>query len=287
MTESAGKITKTPEVGYIVNGENWTNKDNKTLKGTFKDSETEFVFNFDKSDDVVEKTDDPTQVIPEGYVKVTFKTEDEAKGKLDGEKLEKIYYVNPKAGIKLGKAETEDNKTLVVPKTLPADNYEFVKWYEEIDTENSITSERIHVAKFRLVKVTLTYEAGEGATGNVPAELEVDYGTSVRLAGPGNLAKPNATFAGWKIGEKTYQAGEEVTLTKNTTATAEWNTAKHTVTFDTKGGSNVPSQEVEHGKIATEPKAPTLDGKVFMGWKEKKVTQVTLILKLQLQKTKP
>lgn len=269
MTESAGKITKTPEVGYIVNGENWTNKDNKTLKGTFKDSETEFVFNFDKSDDVVEKTDDPTQVIPEGYVKVTFKTEDEAKGKLDGEKLEKIYYVNPKAGIKLGKAETEDNKTLVVPKTLPADNYEFVKWYEEIDTENSITSERIHVAKFRLVKVTLTYEAGEGATGNVPAELEVDYGTSVRLAGPGNLAKPNATFAGWKIGEKTYQAGEEVTLTKNTTATAEWNTAKHTVTFDTKGGSNVPSQEVEHGKIATEPKAPTLDGKVFMGWKEK------------------
>lgn len=89
MTESAGKITKTPEVGYIVNGENWTNKDNKTLKGTFKDSETEFVFNFDKSDDVVEKTDDPTQVIPEGYVKVTFKTEDENKGKLDGKKLEK------------------------------------------------------------------------------------------------------------------------------------------------------------------------------------------------------
>ncbi|MFC4368689.1 InlB B-repeat-containing protein, partial [Citroniella saccharovorans] len=199
--------------------------------------------NFDKSDDVVEKTDDPTQVIPEGYVKVTFKTEDENKGKLDGKKLEKIYYVNPKAEIKLvelADGQTANEKQLAVPKTLPADNYEFVKWYEEIDTENSITSERIHVAKFRLVKVTLTYEAGEGATGNVPAELEVDYGTSVRLAGPGNLAKPNATFAGWKIGEKTYQAGKEVTLTKNTTATAEWNTAKHTVTFDTKGGSNVP-----------------------------------------------
>ena len=101
MTDSAGKVTKTPDVGYIVNGEKWTNKDNKNLKGTFTDSETEFIFNFDKSDDIVEKTNDPNQVIPEGYVKVTFKTEDENKGKLDGNITEKIYYVNPKAGITL------------------------------------------------------------------------------------------------------------------------------------------------------------------------------------------
>ena len=35
------------------------------------------------------------------------------------------------------------------------------------------------------------------------------------------------------------------------------------------GGSKVDSQQVEYGKTATKPEAPKLDGKVFMGWKEK------------------
>lgn len=271
MTESAKAVTKTPDVGYFVNGEKWTNKDNKTLNGTFTDPETEFVFNFDKSKDIVEKTDDPDQVIPKGYVKVTFKTEDEAKGKLEGEKLVKIYYVNPKAGITLkvlGKNETATDKQLAVPKTIPAEHYEDDTWYEEIDQKTPITSERIHVAKFKLAKVTLTYKAGEG-TGTVPAAVEVDYGTTVALARPEKLSKDNATFAGWKIGETTYQAGDEITLNENTTATAQWSAAKHTVTFNSKGGTDVASQTVEHGKTATEPTTkPTLDGKVFMGWKE-------------------
>ena len=270
MTESAKAVKKTPDIGYFVNGEKWTNKDNKALKGTFKDAETEFVFNFDKYDNIVEKTDDPSQVIPKGYVKVTFKTEDAKKGTVAGAK-EKIYYVNPNAGIKLVKLADGQNPTdkqLAVPKTKPAEHYEDDTWYEEIDTENPITSNRIHVAKFKLAKVTLTYDAGEGK-GTVPAVVKVDYGTSVILARPNKLSKEYATFTGWKIGEKTYDPGDEVILNENTTATAQWALIKHTVSFDTKGGSEVPSQKVEHGKTVTNPKAPKLDGKVFMGWKEK------------------
>ncbi len=41
---------------------------------------------------------------------------------------------------------------------------------------------------------------------------------------------------------------------------------KYTVTFDSNGGSAVASQEVEAGKTATEPTAPTKDGFVFDGW---------------------
>ncbi len=272
MTESAGKVTKTPSIGYFVNGEKWTNTANKTLKGTFTDPETEFVFNFDKSDDIVEKSNDPSQVIPEGYVKVTFKTEDEAKGKLDGDVKEKIYYVNPTAGIKLvelADGQTAGDKQLAVPKTAPAANYEFGQWIEEIDTETAITSERIHVAKFKLAKVTLTYDAGEG-TGTVPAKVEVDHGTSVRLARPEGLSKKNATFTGWKLdGEDTlYQPGDQVKLEKARTATAQWTSIKHTVTFKTMGGTDVPSQEVVHGEKLKAFDPPTLGGKVFMGWKE-------------------
>ena len=268
MTESAGKITKTPEVGYISG--DWDTSETKKLKATFTAKETEFTFNFTKTKDIVEKTDDNVKK-PDGYVEVIFKTEDEAKGKLDGGKLVKIYYVNPKAGIKLvelAEGTQAAEKQLAVPKTAPATNYEFETWYEEIDQTTAITSERIHVAKFKLAKVTLTYEAGEGK-GTVPAKVEVDHGTKVRLANADNLSKENAKFAGWKIGEKTYQAGDEITLNENITATAQWTATKHTVTFNSMGGSDVASQTVAHEDKATEPSpAPRLDGKVFMGWKE-------------------
>lgn len=269
MTDSAGKVTKTPDVGYISG--DWDTSETKKLKATFTADETEFTFNFTKTDNIVEKTDDNVKK-PDGYVEVIFKTEDENKGKLDGDKLVKIYYVNPKAGIKLvelsGEQKAEANQ-LAVPKTAPATNYEFDKWYEEIDTVNSITSERIHVAKFKLAKVTLTYDAGEG-TGKVPAKVEVDYGTSVRLARPDKLSKGNATFDGWKIGEETYQPGDQVTLNENTKAIAQWTTDKHKVVFDTDGGSKAPdTQSVEHNGHATKPTTdPTKENFVFLGWKE-------------------
>ena len=271
MTESAKAVTKTPEVGYFVNGEQWTNTANKALKGTFADPETVFEFNFDKYGDIVEKTDDPNQVIPEGYVKVTFKTEDENKGKIDVDKLEKIYYVNPTAGIKLGKTATADNKTLAVPTTTANANYVFKEWQEAIDENTPITSERIHVAIFKSGQVTLTYnKGGEDVTGEVPKDVTVNFGETVGLANKGNLAKPNAEFQGWKLDddETIYQPGAQIKLEKARTATAQWKSSKHTVTFNTMGGSDVPSQTVDHGGKLTTVTPPTLKDKVFMGWKE-------------------
>ncbi len=40
----------------------------------------------------------------------------------------------------------------------------------------------------------------------------------------------------------------------------------HVVTFDTAGGSEVASQQVEDGQCAKRPGAPTLDGFEFEGW---------------------
>ncbi len=267
MTDSAGKITKTPSIGYTSNGGTWSPE----IKAEKITAEKTYEFNFVKSVDIVEKTDDPHQVIPEGYVKVTFKTEDENKGKIDVDKLEKIYYVNPTVGIKLGKTATADNKTLVVPTPTANTNYVFDKWQEAIDENTPITSERVHVAIFKSGQVSLTYDkGGDDVTGDLPATVTVNYGETVGLANKGNLAKPNATFAGWKLdGDETiYQPGAQVKLEKARTATAQWTAAKHTVTFNTMGGSDVPSQTVEHGKTATKPEAPTQKDKVFMGWKE-------------------
>ena len=234
MTKVAESIKKTPDTGYFVNGEKWNNKDNKALKGTFTDDETVFEFVFDKSKDIVEKTDDPNQVIPKGYVKVTFKTEDENKGKLEGDVKEKIYYVNPKADIKLkvlGENETATEKQLAVPKPKANTNFTFKEWQENIDEKTSITSERVHVAIFQSGKVTLTYNAN-GATGTVPPEVSVDHGTRVRLASAAGLTKKDARFAGWKIGKDIYQAGDLVTLEESKTAVAQWTNDENIIPYD-------------------------------------------------------
>lgn len=98
MTDSAGKVTKIPSVGYTSNGGTWSPE----IKAEKIESEKTYVFNFVKSEDIVEKTDKPNQTIPEGYVKVTFKTD--GNGKVNGKDVI-IYYVNPTAEIKLGKQQ--------------------------------------------------------------------------------------------------------------------------------------------------------------------------------------
>lgn len=270
MTTQAEAVSKNPSIGYTANGGSWSPE----IKSEKITEEKTYEFNFVKSKDIVEKTDDPNQVIPEGYVKVTFKTEDANKGKLEGDKEVKIYYVNPKAEIKLVKladGQTAGEKELAVPKTLPAKNYVFDKWQESIDEENPITNDRTHVAMFQSGQVTLTYKkGGEDVTGELPANVSVNVGAIVVLAGPGNLAKENSKFEGWKLDEDEtiYQPGDQVKLEKSRTATAQWTSAKHTVTFNTMGGSDVPKQEVVHGGKLTNVTPPTLKDKVFMGWKE-------------------
>ena len=269
LTDTAKAITKTPFTGYTANGENWTNTANKTLQGKFTDEVTEFAYKFAKSKDIVEKTDDPNQAIPKGYVKVTFKTD--GNGKVN-DSVEKIYYVNPKAGITLkvlGENETATDKQLAVPTPKANDKFTFKEWQENIDETTPITSERVHVAIFTSGQVSLTYDkGGDDVTGDVPAAVTVNIGTTVRLAGKGTLAKPNATFAGWKLDgeDKIYQAGDQVTLEKARTATAIWEAGLHTVNFDTVGGTHIDSQKVKHNDLITPVTNPQKDGYFFTGW---------------------
>ena len=221
MTESAKSITKTPDTGYIVNGEKWNNKDKKTLKGTFTDPETEFVFNFEKSTDIVEKTSDDVKK-PDGFVTVIFRADEN--GNLEGNVTEKIYYVNPKAGIKLvelGEGQTAGEKQLAVPKTIPNKDYGFANWSESLDLTNSISGNREYVAHFTKGQVTLTYDAG-GATGSVPDPESTNIGGRINLSSPSGLSNGSKNFIGWMVDGKLYQAGSQLTLTENKTAVAKW-----------------------------------------------------------------
>ena len=267
MTESAKAVTKTPSVGYTANGGTWSPE----IKAEKIENEKTYEFNFVKSKDIVEKTSDDVKK-PEGYVTVKFTAGEN--GEVVGGN--KTYYVNPEANITLvdkDKATQGATNELVVPEAKASKNYGFTGWVEEIDYTNPIKGDREYVAKFTLGQVTLTYDkGGEDVTGEVPKATTVNHGTTVRLAGPGNLAKPNSTFAGWKIGNDTYKAGDEVTLNENTTATAQWSAAKHNVVFDlakgTIDGKTVKdSVKVDHGATVGTVTDPVREGYVFTGWK--------------------
>lgn len=186
----------------------------------------------------------PKDTAPDGYVVIIFETD--GRGTITGNKAyedktnpannetEIVYFVNPKKGVKLADATATASQTVLpVPSTTPDDatKYEFDKWRREIDTTTSITRGRVHIAMFKPKVVKLTYNAN-GATGTVPAELTVDYNTDVRLAGKGNLAKKDASFKGWKIGDKIYQAGDPINLKENTTAYAQWTNDQNIIPYD-------------------------------------------------------
>ena len=265
MTSIAEAITKTPDTGYI--NDNW----DKNLIGKFE-NETVFTFKFIKTPDIVKVTDSSVQK-PDKYAELIFQTD--GHGKLDGDKDKITYYVNPKAGIKIVKlqnGQTLGKNQIAVPTIKANANYEFDNWYEELDLSNPIGADKNYVACFNLINVTLTYDAG-GGEGKVPASKTVKYGTKEVLANQEKLKKEHYTFLGWKLDKgdtnRIYKAGEEIVLTDNTKATAQWKIIQHTVRFNTMGGSDIASQEVDHGSKATKPETnPTKAGFVFMGWKE-------------------
>ena len=215
----------------------------------------------------------PTQTAPTGYVVIIFETD--GRGTIKGnpkyednpvDETEIVYFVNPKKGIKL--AELEDgvapsDKQLAVPTPTPSGNNEFDQWRMKIDAENPIIRGRVHIAMFKPKQVTLTYKAeGEGITGAVHPAITVDYKTSVRLSGKGDLVKENASFEGWMIGDKIYQAGDEITLTENAIAYAQWTTDENIIPYDPQEPIARPDDTyvrvtfaVEKGLNLTEQKA--------------------------------
>ena len=187
----------------------------------------------------------PTDTAPAGYVVIIFETD--GRGKITGnpayektppagKENEIVYFVNPKKNIKLAElapGATPAAEQLAIPSTTPddPDKYIFDQWRKDIDKDAPIIRGRVHIAMFKPKEVTLTYDAS-GATGDVPPVLTVDYGTDVRLAGKGDLAKKDSRFKGWKIGDKIYQAGDPINLKENTTAYAQWDNDENIIEYN-------------------------------------------------------
>lgn len=80
--------------------------------------------------------------------------------------------------------------------------------------------------------------------------------------------KDGYTFTGWYTDKECKNKYDFSTVVeKDITLYAGWKAIQYTVTFDPQGGSPTPdSQQVEKGKVATEPTNPTKNGYTFKGW---------------------
>jgi len=81
--------------------------------------------------------------------------------------------------------------------------------------------------------------------------------------------KADDTFLYWYLSSKTIEFDfENYAITKNITLKARWESdvEKYTITFDSAGGSQVASQEVEDYKYVQRPQDPTKEGDTFYYW---------------------
>lgn len=84
---------------------------------------------------------------------------------------------------------------------------------------------------------------------------------------PADPTKEGYTFIGWYNGESEWDFETPVTaVTADLTLTAKWQINRYTITFDTAGGSEVPSITQDYGTAITPPAAPTRTGYTFAGW---------------------
>ena len=124
------------------------------------------------------------------------------------------------------------------------------------------------------VTYTVTFETFGGTT--VPSQTVEEGDTATE---PEDPTREGYTFGGWYLDEDcTVPYDFSTPVTEDITIYAKWTKNEeptppgpeepvtYTVTFETFGGTTVPSQTVKEGDTATKPQDPTRDGYTFGGW---------------------
>ena len=104
--------------------------------------------------------------------------------------------------------------------------------------------------------VTFQSEGGSEVASQIRANTPADQ--------PADPTKEGYTFIGWYNGESEWNF--ETPVATDLTLTAKWQLNQYTITFDTAGGSEVPSITQDYGTAITPPAAPTRTGCTFVGW---------------------
>ena len=171
---------------------------------------------------------------------------------------------------------TKDNKLIDIAEYAKYFDTEKVKLDngENIFNINVVSKDNSSTNKYTLkinngeVKYTVTFNSN-GAEGTMQAQ-KIKKGEKCTLPENGFTPLENKKFAGWKIGNETKLAGDEITVNGNSDVKAIWKDIEYKVTFNSNEGTGeMPEQKVKKGEKCTLPEngfTPPKNKK-FVGWK--------------------
>ena len=176
-----------------------------------------------------------------------------------GTKINVIFTVD---GSTYKTVSVSENTKVSKPTTPTKKGYKFVEWQldgKAFDFNTKITAEITLTAVFEESKtVTVTFDS-DGGSSVKSQEIETGSKASV----PSTPTKNGYKFVEWQLNNKKYDFNTAVNNDIKLKAT--W-VKVYTVTFDTNGGSNIASQQVESGAKVTKPIDPTKSGHKFDKW---------------------
>ena len=156
---------------------------------------------------------------------------------------------------------TEGNQ--VQEPSVTRDGYILDGWYldnDKYDFATPITKNITLKAKWNEgTRYTVTFNA-DGKVYKTSSALE-----NTKVSKPTDPTKAGYKFVEWQLDDKAFSFDTKITGDITLTAKFEKITA-YTVTFNSDGGSEVKSQQVEVGKKATKPTDPTKAGYSFGEW---------------------
>ena len=171
------------------------------------------------------------------------------------------------------------NTKLTYTITNTVDGYEFVGWYvgtTQVSTSATYTmtvgAQNYQVyPTWKPKQYNVVYSANGGTT-SVPG-VKATMGEAFTLEVP---VFEGRTFSGWYYVDDDLNAvfvtdanGKSLSfynIPARLDVSAAWGVSIQTVTFDTQGGSTVPSANVEYNKTVARPDDPTRKGYTFKGW---------------------
>ena len=188
-------------------------------------------------------------------------------------------YFNSNGGSPVGQVAVPANGKVPAPQPPTKAGHAFAGWYSDADltTEWNFSTGIVSGTLTLFAKWTLT------ATGTYTVYFNSNGGSAVdfkSVTAGGHVPEPAVptragyTFVGWYIDNNTFNTQWNFSVDEvigPLTLHAKWTQngvtpGTFTVTFNSNGGSNVPTQTVSSGGTATRPPNPTKSNSTFVNW---------------------
>jgi len=174
---------------------------------------------------------------------------------------------NSDGGSKVANQTINSGDKVVEPTNVTKEGYILNGWYlnnKKYDFNTEVTKNITLVAKWDEDSNVKRYEVKfDTAGGNKISSQRVIENKTAKT--PENPTRDGYAFEGWYLNDKEYDF--KTKITKDITIVAKWEKVeKYTITFDTKGGSNIATQTVIEGKKVAKPNNPTKTGYKFVEW---------------------